>query len=269
MHKESGRIIDVYIRNDDRNGQCDIEAVKNALYADKEGIETVREQMHGLPKELTQENSMQAEEVLYNLEECLPDLNGEELVSQYSAINVPQNAEGLKSVRNVFKQLKSTMVERITGQQVSDKEITYENLADTLYQRGAQKKSESISNKVLYNEYLFMEFASYTDYLKEDKTLETQTQKQLDYMLEYILYGKTSDKENLQQGMTELSLMREYGISAYRFRKKGRSLCSCYVAGWIYRKYGGSKSGAVCHFRCMGIWGEYCGIKTAVPGRQH
>ena len=30
------------------------------------------------------------------------------------------------------------MVERITGQQVSDKEIAYENLADTLYQRGAQ-----------------------------------------------------------------------------------------------------------------------------------
>ena len=58
--------IDSFIRNDDRNGQCDIEAVKNALYADKEGIETVREQMHGLPKELTQENSMQAEEVLYN-----------------------------------------------------------------------------------------------------------------------------------------------------------------------------------------------------------
>lgn len=110
------------------------------FYADKEGIETVREQMHGLPKELTQENSMQVEEVLYNLEECLPDLNGEELVSQYSAINVPQNAEGLKSVRNVFKQLKSTMVERITGQQVSDKEITYENLADTLYQRGAAEK---------------------------------------------------------------------------------------------------------------------------------
>ena len=68
--------------------------------------------------------------------------------------------------------------------ELSDKEITYENLADTLYQRGAQKKSESISNKVLYNEYLFMEFASYTDYLKEDKTLETQTQKQLEYMLE-------------------------------------------------------------------------------------
>lgn len=207
--------IDSFIRNDDRNGQCDIEAVKNALYADKEGIETVREQMHGLPKELTQENSMQAEEVLYNLGECLPDLNGEELVSQYSAINVPQNTEGLKSVRNVFKQLKSTMVERITGQQVSDKEIAYENLADTLYQRGAQKKSESISNKVLYNEYLFMEFASYTDYLKEDKTLETQTQKQLDYMLEYILYGKTSDEENLQQGMTELSLMREGVNMAY------------------------------------------------------
>lgn len=134
--------IDSFIRNDDRNGQCDIEAVKNALYADKEGIETVREQMHGLPKELTQENSMQAEEVLYNLEECLPDLNGEELVSQYSAINVPQNTEGLKSVRNVFKQLKSTMVERITGQQVSDKEIAYENLADTLYQRGAQKNQK-------------------------------------------------------------------------------------------------------------------------------
>ena len=63
--------IDSFIRNDDRNGQCDIEAVKNALYADKEGIETVREQIHGLPKELTQENSMQAEEELYNLEECL------------------------------------------------------------------------------------------------------------------------------------------------------------------------------------------------------
>lgn len=137
--------IDSFIRNDDRNGQCDIEAVKNALYADKEGIETVREQMHGLPKELTQENSMQAEEVLYNLEECLPDLNGEELVSQYSAINVPQNTEGLKSVRNVFKQLKSTMVERITGQQVSDKEIAFMKILQIHYISAGRRKNQKVS----------------------------------------------------------------------------------------------------------------------------
>ena len=246
--------IDSFIRNDDRNGQCDIEAVKNALYADKEGIETVREQMHGLPKELTQENSMQAEEVLYNLEECLPDLNGEELVSQYSAINVPQNAEGLKSVRNVFKQLKSTMVERITGQQVSDKEITYENLADTLYQRGAQKKSESISNKVLYNEYLFMEFASYTDYLKEDKTLETQTQKQLDYMLEYILYGKTSDKENLQQGMTELSLMREGVNMAYLLTDSEKKAEAYAVATSLVGFTGNMAAVKAAQYVILGVW---------------
>ena len=217
---------------------------------------TVRdfEQMHGLPKELTQENSMQVEEVLYNLEECLPDLNGEELVSQYSAINVPQNTEGLKSVRNVFKQLKSTMVERITGQQVSDKEIAYENLADTLYQRGAQKKSESISNKVLYNEYLFMEFASYTDYLKEDKTLETQTQKQLDYMLEYILYGKTSDEENLQQGMTELSLMREGVNMAYLLTDSEKKAEAYAVAASLVGFTGNMAAVKAAQYVILGVW---------------
>ena len=181
-------------------------------------------------------------------------MNGEELVSQYSAINVPQNAEGLKSVRNVFKQLKSTMVERITGQQVSDKEITYENLADTLYQRGAQKKSESISNKVLYNEYLFMEFASYTDYLKEDKTLETQTQKQLDYMLEYILYGKTSDKENLQQGMTELSLMREGVNMAYLLTDSEKKAEAYAVATSLVGFTGNMAAVKAAQYVILGVW---------------
>jgi len=117
-----------------------------------------------------------------------------------------------------------------------------------------------------------MEFASYTDYLKEDKTLETQTQKQLDYMLEYILYGKTSDEENLQQGMTELSLMREGVNMAYLLTDSEKKAEAYAVATSLVGFTGNMaavKSGAVCHFRCMGIWGEYCGIKTAVPGRQH
>ena len=70
-------------------------------------------------------------------------------------------------------------------------------------------------NNILYNEYLFMKFPSYTDYIQSDGTFDKDSEKLLDYMLEYILYGKKSDQDNLSQSVTELSVLREGMNMAY------------------------------------------------------
>ena len=51
------------------------------------------------------------------------------------------------------------------------------------------------------NEYLMMKFNCFTDYLDMD----IDESAGIDYTLEYILCGKSGDKENLEQTMLELS----------------------------------------------------------------
>ena len=54
------------------------------------------------------------------------------------------------------------------------------------------------------NEYLMMKFNSYADYIESENSLDDC----LDYTLEYILEGRDSDKENLEQVMLKLSGIR-------------------------------------------------------------
>ena len=69
---------------------------------------------------------------------------------------------------------------------------------------------------MLYNEYLFSKFNSYTDSFDSNGAL-IETDDLLNYKLEYILGGNNSDKENLESTILQLSLIREGANLEYLF----------------------------------------------------
>ncbi len=68
------------------------------------------------------------------------------------------------------------------------------------------EKTESVTEKEAYLLYLKQKFGSYGNVLKN---------KKLDYELEYLIAGKSSDKENLEAIIQRLLWMREVANDAY------------------------------------------------------
>ncbi len=248
--------IDSFAQEDSSDEQGKITAVRAALYENHDRAQGFLQDKEELPGELSPQNSAGAEEVLDGMKEELPKISGEELVSRYFdiAAEAPQEREGLTGVKNVLNRLKGTLAERVTGQELSDKSISYENLADSLYRRELRGETAGPADKILYDEYLFMKFASYTDYLKEDKTLETQTQNRLDYVLEYILYGKNSDKENLWQGMEELALFREGVNMAYLLTDSQKKAEAYALAASLVGFTGNPAAVKAAQYVILGVW---------------
>lgn len=63
-------------------------------------------------------------------------------------------------------------------------------------------KGDDLLNKALFNEYLFEKFPNFLTEKNDDS-------KSLQYQVEYILCGKSSDKANLESVVNKLLLMRE------------------------------------------------------------
>ena len=73
-------------------------------------------------------------------------------------------------------------------------------------------------------------------------------------MLEYILYGKTSDEENLQQGMTELSLMREGVNMAYLLTDSEKKAEAYAVATSLVGFTGNMAAVKAAQYVILGVW---------------
>ncbi len=71
---------------------------------------------------------------------------------------------------------------------------------------GGTVDTESALSELMFDEYLFDKCTSYTD---------QHTDKGADYELEYIIFGKGSDKANLREVVTRLMLLRYGTCAAY------------------------------------------------------
>lgn len=195
---------------------CDVSAIRAGVKKRAEEAAVLKTYINDMADEITEENYIELTKQLKKIKTDTESLECRQLVDENCRMDLSEKKEGLKNIRQTAEKLKSGIMELVTGQeQISEKQLTCEDLADTLIGKNSDSKGETLKNQVLYNEYLLMKFPSYTDYLDTDKKLCTETGKQLDYMLEYILYGKESDKENLQQSIVELSLFREGVNMAY------------------------------------------------------
>ena len=102
--------------------------------------------------------------------------------------------------------------------EISDKTIDYSDLADTCVSGSCG--GDGISNidirQALVSEYIISRYAGYTDYIEKNGQQTGYIEKKdravgrlLNYEIEYILCGRQSDKDNLNEVLFKLVLIRE------------------------------------------------------------
>lgn len=209
-----------FMETQQKNGKnvlCDMNQMKSALEERKQIISKAQKIQNNLNQTLEQEQCNQMSIDLKKLKAVLQTINNSAIVFDYSGINFSEKKEGIKKIKQLYDKItKGIMGLVIEEDRVSKKEISVADLAQEYIGNGAGSVIwQEEENSILYNEYLFMKFHSYTDYIQGDGTFEKDSGKLLDYMLEYILYGKKSDQANLSQSVTELSVLREGVNMAY------------------------------------------------------
>lgn len=147
-----------------------------------------------ITKELKELEQKQKEEEQARKEEALE--NGE----------TPQTEqqEKVKNPLTTIRKLKRKgILTLVAGDDVSEKEISGDRPSKRSLQQGelpVETEHSGLISDFLFQEYLFERFSLYTDAEKEEP---------LDYALEYILCGKSSDEANLKSVVKRLLLFRE------------------------------------------------------------
>lgn len=108
-------------------------------------------------------------------------------------------------LKEIRKLRKKSILNIVTGdKKVSQKKISLKNLPSrTVSQKGNYKwkgEHSGLTADVLFREYLLIHFPNY---------LSKKSGKGLDYQLEYLIGGKSSDTANLKDVATKLLLLRE------------------------------------------------------------
>jgi hypothetical protein len=145
------------------------------------------------------------------LESICREFDNSDLVFDYSGVDFTQKGSGTERLHKILNVLGGHQTELIlNGREVSSAKIdTAGRAGETALAsgpEGAGERTSRIMDEALYNEYLFLYFDSYADTLK-GKSAKPQTE--LAYPLEYILCGKSSDAENLNEVTARLMLIRQ------------------------------------------------------------
>lgn len=146
----------------------------------------------GLEDERPYEKQARIEEELNGLDYKIPENPAGEVFDDREGI--------LRHVMNT-QGLSSKSID--TGSLISHRSI---NSGTGLH--GGQMDTESILSEAMFDEYIFDRFTSYTD---------EHTDASADYEIEYILYGRNTDKANLREAVEKLMLIRYGACAAYIF----------------------------------------------------
>lgn len=197
-----------------RTSLCDTERIKKALEQRKLVISTAYNFVSQLEETLYRQQYEKVRDKLGELKEILQQIDNNDLVFDYSHVDFSEKKSGINKIKEIY----DSMTDGVCGlvlekDKISSKEISYADLADQNIAYGSGVEIKSDIKEAIYNEYVFMKFDSYTDYLQENSGQESG--KLLDYMVEYILYGENSDKKNISRCITELALLREGMNMAY------------------------------------------------------
>lgn len=114
----------------------------------------------------------------------------------------------ITSLNKIYQILKEGAAGLVIDGEISDKTIDYSDLADTCV--SGSYGGDGISNidirQALVSEYIISRYAGYTDYIEKN---DRAVGRLLDYEIEYILCGRQSDKDNLNEVLFKLILIRE------------------------------------------------------------
>lgn len=206
-----------------KNYSCDDNAICN-MQEMSEKVSVVRTVLENAiaivdsVENLSIDNYIELQATTENLQSVCSQLNEMELLFNYSGVNFESNSEGLSYVERLYRQMKNGVMGMVIDDDsnISNKSIAYYNLASSNQSSQAEQNSilqnmaqDAVQN-MLYNEYVANRFQNYL-------TDDTDSEKQLDYMMEYIISGNKSDKENLENVVNELVAMKAGANMAYLF----------------------------------------------------
>ena len=197
---------------------CEKTTLQEGISDNKTTLTQIKEKLEVLDPELIDEHISEMKDSMDDLEQLTDGIDYTKLKFDYSEIDFSSSKAGIGTFQNIYDTLRNGMAGLVLdGKTISDKSIDSQQLSSHLSESadGTTDESENTGliqtaeERTLYQEYLFSKFASVTDYVDDEGNVKTDTGKKLDYMIEYILCGEDSDKNNLNQTLLELSVIRE------------------------------------------------------------
>lgn len=173
------------------------------------------------------EPDVEKQEYITKIEKIYEDIESE--INGFSIKTIVQEYEqytfraddyntSITSLNKIYQILKEGAAGLVIDGEISDKSIDYSDLADTCV--SGSYGGDGISNidirQALVSEYIISRYACYTDYIEKNGQQTGYIEKEdhaagrlLDYEIEYILCGRQSDKDNLNEVLFKLVLIRE------------------------------------------------------------
>lgn len=173
------------------------------------------------------EPDVEKQEYITKIEKIYEDIESE--INGFSIKTIVQEYEqytfraddyntSITSLNKIYQILKEGAAGLVIDGEISDKSIDYSDLADTCV--SGSYGGDGISNidirQALVSEYIISRYAGYTDYIEKNGQQTGYIEKNdrsagrlLDYEIEYILCGRQSDKDNLNEVLFKLVLIRE------------------------------------------------------------
>ena len=207
----------------DKKAMCDMEQLKQALSRNLIVLSGVCEQIEKLDEDLNYNNSRDIMSSVVKCRQLLYGLSAKGMKFDYSGIDFSSESTGLSAVKKVRQMISDGILALVMDtDNISEKSVNYAGLATDMSGKcnDMESKTDVIKEQLLMNEYLMMKFNCFTDYLDMD----ADESACIDYTLEYILSGKNSDKENLEQTMLELSGIRTGMNLAYLITDKSKRM---------------------------------------------
>lgn len=173
------------------------------------------------------EHDVEKQEYITKIEKIYEDIESE--INGFSIKTIVQEYEqytfraddyntSITSLNKIYQILKEGAAGLVIDGEISDKSMDYSDLADTCV--SGSYGGDGISNidirQALVSEYIISRYAGYTDYIEKNGQQTGYIEKNdrsagrlLDYEIEYILCGRQSDKDNLNEVLFKLILIRE------------------------------------------------------------
>ena len=200
---------------------CNVNIILSALKSNQNILNNTIQIFNSINKELNKGNAEQAMNLINKCENAISKFDNSELVFDYSGVDFASDGAGLGAIKKILNSIKDGMIGFVVEDtsKISKKEIAFDDLASSQQNGSSDYWSnigEGAKDNVLYNEYLFSKFNSYTDSFDSNGNL-IETDELLDYQMEYILCGNDSDMENFKSTILQLSLIREGANLEYLF----------------------------------------------------
>lgn len=167
-----------------------------------------------------QEYITKIEKIYENIESEINGFSIKTIVQEYEqyTFRADDYNTSITSLNKIYQILKEGAAGLVIDGEISDKSMDYSDLADTCV--SGSYGGDGISNidirQALVSEYIISRYAGYTDYIEKNgqqtgyiENKDRAVGRLLDYEIEYILCGRQSDKDNLNEVLFKLVLIRE------------------------------------------------------------